>query len=348
MVELTALDDVRAWLSENLPKGWKWQLRPPGKNLEQAVDAVLRLESPAGRESLLFVELKTRAFPREVAPRLTALQQRPLVVVAPRISPRTRRILDGAGVGWIETDSGDARVATEDLFIERLTGGASGKWRSDDARRRWVADLFSGGALRVVRWLLIEPDRPWKLTEMADRARVTPAFVSRVFATLERDAYLQRERAATRLADREGLLAAWVAAPPPREQRFERAIVHPGILNEVAAWGAPPGPVPDAGFALTAEVAAEQIAPFASWRTIEMYVRELDGWDERLRLQPVPRGGNFVLIVPSDRGVFDGAFSSQRLVLASRPQVYVDLNRRGGAAADTAEFLKERGQLWPT
>ena len=78
-----------------------------------------------------------------------------------------------------------------------------------------------------------------------------------------------------------------------------------------------------------------------------MYVREVETWDDRLRLQSVPRGGNLVLIVSSDPGIFDGAFS-QGLVLASRPQVHVDLKRRGGAAAEAADFLRERGELWPT
>lgn len=40
-------------------------------------------------------------------------------------------------------------------------------------------------------------------------------FVSRTFKTLARDAYLSRARGASYLADREGLLAAWVASPAP-------------------------------------------------------------------------------------------------------------------------------------
>jgi len=237
------------------------------------------------------------------------------------------------------------RIQADDLFIERLVGSASGRWRPEEARQRYVADLFSGSALRIVRRLLIEPERSWKLVDMAGLADVTPAFVSRVFATLERDAYLSKERGATRLKDREALLDAWTAAPAPRERRFERVFVQPGILSLLPVR--PSGPVGDPDYALTAEVAAEQIAPFASWRTIEMYVRDVEKWDERLRLQSVPRGGNLVLIVSSDPGIFDGAFS-QGLVLASRPQVYVDLKRRGGAAGEAADFLRERGELWPT
>jgi hypothetical protein len=346
MVNEPWIPELRTWLSRRLPEGWKWRLNAPPR-AGNSVDTWLEITSAGGRETTFRVEWKLQPFPAIISERILRIADRPLLVVSRRVSSRARQILEAAGVSWLETESGDARIVAADIFIERTSEAASGRWRPVDDRRRWVADLFSGGALRVVRWMLIEPDRGWKLADMADRADVTPAFVSRVFSTLARDAFIEKERGATRLTDRDGLLDAWAVADPPPEQRFERAIVQPGIMNEIAAYGADPGPVLDAEFVLTAEVAAEQITPFASWNTVEMYVRDIEGWDERLRLRPVPRGGNFILIVPSDPGVFDGAFSSQRLVLASRPQVYVDLRRRGGAAAATADFLKDRGELWP-
>src|SRR5450756_711779 len=45
-------------------------------------------------------------------------------------------------------------------------------------------------------------------------------------------------------------------------------------------------------------------------------------------------------------GVFDGVFERDGLSLASRPQLYVDLVRRGGAAAEAAAFIRERSVLW--
>lgn len=346
MVEAELLDRVGAWFDRSLPRGWEWRLSQAGPTQGRSrFDAVLTLISPGGRKSNLPVELKGRALPAEIARELAVPSQRRLLLSAPRISERARRLLQEAGVSWLELESGDCRIEADDLFIERLVGSASGRWRPEEARQRYVADLFSGSALRIVRRLLIEPERTWKLVDMAGLADVTPAFVSRVFATLERDAYLSKERGATRLKDREALLDAWTAAPAPRERRFERVFVQPGILSLLPVR--PAGPVSDPDYALTAEVAAEQIAPFASWRTIEMYVRDVKTWDDRLRLQSVPRGGNHVLIVSSDPGIFDGAFA-QGLVLASRPQVYVDLKRRGGAAGEAADFLRKRGELWPT
>ena len=94
---------------------------------------------------------------------------------------------------------------------------------------RYVADLFSGAALRIVRRLLIETDRSWTLADMATATGLTQGFVSRTFKTLARDAYLDRARGASRVVDRDALLSAWAAAPAPKDaalERVERSVEH--------------------------------------------------------------------------------------------------------------------------
>ena len=245
------------------------------------------------------------------------------LVVARRLSPRTRGILSDGGISWLEPD-GDCRIALGGLFIERSLGG-SRRREPGAAETRFVADLFSGGALRIVRWLLIEPERPWALSDMASRAGLTLGFVSRTFKTLARDAYVERARGSTRLRDRDALLDAWVPAPAPADVPLERVSLADGpsaVLRSIRELGAP------SRYAITAEAAAEQIAPYARFSRVELYVDDPAAWDRALSLTPVPRGGNVVLIRPVDRGVFDGVFERDGLSLASRPQLYVDLVRR--------------------
>lgn len=175
---------------------------------------------------------------------------------------------------------------------------------------------------------------------MAARAGASPGFVSRTFRTLERDAYVRRDPSGVAVADRDSLLDAWANAPPPPELREEGvSLAGPAsaVLGRVAEETAPNE------YALTAEAAAEQVAPFARFNRVEMYVRDSERWKRSLELTPVPVGGNVVLIEPADPGVFDGAFRVEPtgLQLVSLPQLYVDLQRRTGAA-DAAAFLKQR------
>lgn len=326
-----------------LPQGWAMSVRSGGGTPDTAVDAYLDLTAPSGERTRTCVEFKARAEPAEVV-RLVPWLRRcgAAILVAPVIGPRARDLLADAGISWIEPD-GDCRIAIGSLFIERL-GRRPARREADAPGTRYVADLFSGAALRIVRWLLIDSERSWTLAGMAGKTDLTLGFVSRTFKTLARDAYLDRVRGASRVRDRDALLAAWATAPAPEDAVFERVATIGGpeaILRAIEALDGPPR------YAITAEAAADQLAPFTRFSRVELYVTDAAAWDTALQLTPVPRGGNVVLIRPADAGVFDGAVERDGLTLASRPQLYVDLVRRSGAAAEAAAFIQERGELWP-
>lgn len=344
MVELTAEQDLiqglESTLASVLPRGWQAKVaRIPAAG---GADAALEVVSPVGDRVTACVEVKSRAEPAQLVREVSWLQRcERALVVAPRLSTRAREILNEAGISWLEPD-GDCRIAMDGLFIERL--GLS-QARSDRGATgtRYVANLYAGGPLRVVRWLLIEPERSWTIEDMADRTGLTLGFVSRIFKTLARDAYMDRARSANRVRDRDALLDAWVSAPPPKDAVSERVATVPSTENLLQMIR---GSSTTTRYAVTAEAAADRIAPFARYSRVEMYVDDVAGWDRVLGLTSVPRGGNLVLIKASDAGVFDGAFERDGLQLVSRPQLYIDLVRRGGAAAEAAAFLRERGELW--
>jgi hypothetical protein len=334
---------LEADLQATLPTGWRAAFSPGRPPSRPEIDGVLDLVAPTGERSQARVEFKARLEPAQLVRELPWLTKSAAsLVVAPQISARARRLLNEAGVSWYEPD-GDYRIAIGGLFIERLVDQS--KRRSVGASdTRFVADPFAGGALRVARWLMIEPGRSWSIAKMADRTGLTLGFVSRTFKTLARDAYVERVRGATRLVDRDALLDAWATAQKPKDSAFERAATVGGpeaLLRMILTLTAP------SPYAVTAEAAADKLAPFARFNRVEMYVDDVASWDRALDLTAVPRGGNLVLIKPVDAGVFDGKFESHGVLLTSRPQLYVDLVRRGGAAAEAAAFMRERGELWP-
>lgn len=324
-------------LAESLRASWQWQLRPL-RGINEP-DAELILTDPTGKSIRVLVEFKARLAPSELAKQLEwySRRSRPTLVVAPAIGPRARELMDRAGISWLEV-RGDYRIAADGLLAQRLGADRRRRGTTVETSTRFVADLFSGLAMRVVRWLLIEPERVWTVTEMARRARASLGFVSRTFATLAREAYVVRERSGTRLVERDDLLNAWAKAKPPEEERVE-GVYLPGpgaLLSAISAR--PRTPI----YAVTAEAAAEQVAPFARFRRVELYVQEPADWMRRMELTPVPTGGNAVLIRSKDESVYDGSFEVKGLRLVSLPQLYVDLARRAGPGSQVAEFLRQR------
>jgi hypothetical protein len=353
-------------LQELVPSGWRVEAEAAERDADRRVDGVIRLTDAAGERIRLLIEAKGRATPGALSSwAATVADRAPWLLVAPELSDRSKDVLRQAGINWIDT-AGSVSLRLPRVFVEidspegrRKQEGLAAVGRSlvmpyfvnESDTSRFVSDPFAGEALRIVRRLLADPTREWRVTEMADAARVTKGWVSRVFATLERDAYLLGPpRGPRRLVDPQGLLDAWAESPAPSQPEI-RAVTTESLerLRRRIAE------LPPEAYAVTADAAADLVAPFARVSLIELYINpELLRVDEALktlRARETSRGANVVLLPVADSDVIEGGESlaapNGSMQIVSRPQLYVDLHRRGGASREAAAFLKERGAIWP-
>lgn len=90
------------------------------------------------------------------------------LVVAPRLTDRTREFLERQGIDYIDL-RGDIRVTVPGrlLVMTHRVREPSAPYLPDTKDR--VANPFAGKASRIVRALLAEPRRWWGLTELAER-----------------------------------------------------------------------------------------------------------------------------------------------------------------------------------
>ncbi len=344
-MQTSASDDadsrLRTLLGDLLPPGWTWQLavRPV-----QAIDALLVTVDPRGTRYPLLVEFRRHVAPADVQPLVAKYVGQMAVVVADTVSPRSRERLQKAGWGWIDLGAREALLAIGGLSIDRRM--PSPRKRTGTFPEGRIKRLFAGASLRVVRWLLIEPDREWTVTEMGQQAQVSASFVSRVFASLRSQDWVERRAGRygyTRVTDPTAMLAAWADAPAPPVEIAQRVslLSGPRQVSMAIAEAAD-----DARYALTGEAAAEFVSPFTRYTAVDVYVDEFSYWDEALGLTRVGKGGNVRLVRPTDQGVFDGSGSKMpsQPRIVSLPQLFVDLSRAGGAAQEAATFLLEQNQ----
>ena len=344
--------DVLALLETDLrrliPADWTWVLTPrapaprwstQGGPVQLATrlepDAELELWCPGSAKESLLVQTREAVVPSELTKLLPLYASARWLIASEIVGPRARQVMDMAKISWVEFE-GDCRIAAGPLFIERL-GTRPRKKRRNDADRRYVANLFGGAALRMVRWLLIEPDREWTASDMQRLARASAGFVSRTLATLERDAFVIRTGPTVRVVDEKLLRDTWAQAPAPADRRHERVtlITHPAdVRNAITQMS------PRSRYALTTEAAADLIAPLLRYSRLEVYIDDVEAFDRELDLHAVPRGGNVCLIRPSDDGVFDGMREFDGMTTVGWPQLYVDLRRKGEAGQKAASFLE--------
>src|SRR5881227_1047811 len=196
-------------LRELLPKAKAWEESADAKIAGQSADLVMKFRL-AGQEHTMVVEISSLGQPRQIRASVTRLEEirRELpgaypVAAAVYIGPQSARILKSHNLGFVDL-SGNCYLAFENVLIEK-----EGK-RNVRPSTRPLRSLFAPRATRVVRVLLVEPGRAWRLEELGRAAEVSLGHSHNVIKRLEELAWVERDDSQRfRLSKPADLLEAW-------------------------------------------------------------------------------------------------------------------------------------------
>lgn len=274
------------------------------------------------------------------------------VVLARRISPGAREILENADCSWADA-SGRAHIEVPGhLYITRLDPIPADRPRSF----AWTA-AASAIAETLLTWRVRQGldanaaiDR---VTEIAPVADVSLAHTARVLRQFDELRYTfktgaERGTSATReLRDPGRMLSDWAAHNGYQEGSGALAEFHvpwrdteesvSTLVNALAEWD----------WAVTGGVAADRIAPFVTnVSTLDIYVPAshframVDRLAKEPNVTPVDSGGRIRLLA-AEPYMFHLADEVRGVRTAPSVRVYADLLRQGARSAEAAEHLRE-------
>src|SRR2546426_3036863 len=179
-------------LRELLPRAKSWEEQTDVKIAGHAAGLVVRFRL-VDQEHTVVLEVASLGQPRQIRAAVTRLAdiRRELpgaypVAAAVYIGPQSARILKSHNLGYVDL-SGNCSLAFENVLIEK-----DGK-RNVRPSTRPRRSLFAPRATRVVRALLSEPARPWRLEELARAALVSLGHGHNVIKRLEELAWAERD-----------------------------------------------------------------------------------------------------------------------------------------------------------
>jgi hypothetical protein len=224
-------------------------------------DAVLRVGRAAERVA---VEVKRRvnaATAWQLVQRSRGVPDANLLLVAGATTAEAREILERHGVALVD-GLGNAHVELPGVLLH--TEGRRGG-RSDAARLHARARL-AGKAGVAAQALLLDPDRAWKVQDLAQEARISIGLAHRVLARLETEGLVTAEgagpRRVRRLADPTALLDLWAEENSDRAARRVRAYRLAREPRELADGVSARLDAAGIEHAVTGAAAAARIAPF--------------------------------------------------------------------------------------
>lgn len=301
------------------------------------------------RKWTLVVEEKRLGQPREVRTAVLQLERylkqlpndvpRYGLLLAPFISEESAEICRAAGIGYADL-SGNARLSFDHVFIE--TRSPDNPFRE----KRETRSLFAPRATRVLRVLLQGPLRPWKVTELAQSAKVSLGWVSAARQQLLAREWAEEKPGGLQVTKPVAVLDAWAKADDwekrTRTHEYSVLVNDPlelaEKLKEVLSSEAP---------VFTQWFAGWLRHPHTNTAVVTAYVREFPDdalIKEKLLGRRVSAGGGALrLVLPKDEGVFHPSQSVRGFELVSDVQIYLDLLRAGLRGEEQAEELNQ----WP-
>ncbi|MFH1749168.1 MAG: type IV toxin-antitoxin system AbiEi family antitoxin [Planctomycetota bacterium] len=254
------------------------------------------------------------------------------VFIAPYVSPRAAELCEQAGVGFVDL-AGNCRLSFGQVFIQKT--GEKNRF----ARKRDLGSLYSPKGSRVLRVLLNDLQRSWKVQDLAGEANVSIGQTSNVKKLLSDREWIRAEREGIRLTEPEALLAEWAENQRRRRDRkfscYSLAPVHEAehrLAQCCAALGE--------RYALTSFSASLRYAPMVRSQRVAAYVTgNIEEIMPAAGLKQVTSGANVTLITPQDDGVFYGTRDIDGLTVVSPLQAYLDLVDVAGRGNEAAEAI---------
>jgi hypothetical protein len=329
-------------LRELFPRARGWEESTDVRLGNQTADLVVRFKL-GEHEQTMVVDVTPLGQPRQIRAAVTKLAdaRRALPAAYPvaasvYIGPQSARILKDNNLGFVDL-SGNSYLAFEHVLIDR-----AGK-RNVRPSTRPLRSLFAPRATRVVRALLAEPGRAWRLEELGRAAEVSLGHSHNVVKRLEDLRWLERDGAQriqlTKLAD---LLEAWVESYTYRSNEMASYFVAERVTRRLMADLARAAVSEGRRYAFTLGAGISLVAPPAKLGAVHCY---LDGDPApiaaALGLHPAGEAdGALHLLSPYDPGVFYGLLDKAGLKVVCLPQLYADLMHWDRRGPEQAEHLR--------
>lgn len=255
--------------------------------------------------------------------------------IAPYISAKAADICLSEGVGYLDL-SGNCLLSFDRIFIHKKD------YPNKFKEKRKINSLFTPKAERILRVLLCNPKKEWKIQELAKASGVSLGQASNVKKMLEDREFLAGKRGGFRLKQPASLLREWAKNYDYRKNRVQEFFSLMSVMYIEKAFAAYCNKK-KVKYALTGFSGAARISSAIRYDTAMIYAADMprEAFSE-LSLKEVRNGGNLILFTPYDDGVFNGASSVEDIRITSDIQQYLDLQSYRGRGEKMAEILYKR------
>ncbi|OGS34729.1 MAG: hypothetical protein A2293_03475 [Elusimicrobia bacterium RIFOXYB2_FULL_49_7] len=201
---------------------------------------------------------------------------------------------------------------------------------------------FTSKAVRIVRALLSDRQKNWSQAELVNRTGLSQGYVSLTLKKLSAEGYVGVHSGKISLLDSGHLLDDWAMHYRFDRHRQKKYAFNASSYDEGLRKLGNIFNDAKLKYAFTGWSAAHLRAPYGIAALWMAYVESDVSIPEGKSLYPVPEGGNLILLQPQDVGVFQFGIQVGGLNIVSDAQLFVDLKKMPGRAAEQADVVRQK------
>ena len=265
------------------------------------------------------------------------------MLVSPYLSPRSRSICIDHKVAYLDL-FGNAHLDFDSIYIDKAVAD------KPKSETRALRSIFNPKASAILRVMLQDRNRSWRVTDLAEKANASLGHVSNVRKALLEREWIEKQPDGVVLLQPDALLKTW-------RENYRRPVghritgythLHGKQLDERLSKVFSPYPQhPRAIYSLHS--AAQWFAPFGRSGTHTFYADESGAQflQEALELTPVTKGENVVLHIPNNESLFEDAIEpAPGIFCTSSIITYLDLWNGNDRDREAAEYIAKEFFPW--
>jgi len=263
------------------------------------------------------------------------------VFVAPYVSSQTAEICRQEGVGYCDF-AGNCRLTFGGVYIEQ-----SGN-PNPLSEKRALRSLYSPKAARIIRVILNNPRKNWKMQDLAREAEVSLGQAANVKKLLDSRELIEKTEEGFTLREPFSLLSEWSQNYVFRKNRT-RDFYSLKTIPDIEAEITEACERNKITYALTGFSGAARFTSAVRYQRVMAFVdAEEDQLLKLFEVKEVSSGANVTLLMPYDAGVYYGVTTKEGSRVVSPVQLYLDLIGFKGRGEEAANALLEEviNPLW--
>jgi hypothetical protein len=259
------------------------------------------------------------------------------MIVSGFIGPGGRDILRKEGINYMDELGNIGIFLKEGLILVEGRGNIK-------KEKRELRSLFAPKSTRVLRTILENPDKIWRLEVLSKISKISIGQIYKVKNRLENEEIVVKTSKGLKLLKPSALLDLW---------RTNYDVTDKNNIESFYSSDSPPEQLvkklariaekEKINYAFTLFAGANMISPYVRTPQVHLYLsKNKEGFIKEADLKPVIFGANVHLLTPFDEGIFNPIQIIEGINIVGNIQLYLDLVNYPARGKEQAEILREK------